>query len=67
MLRLWRVFKIIEEFSSGAEDQLAELQEQIDELRQEKDEVLKENHELKVKLSGGVGEGDGDTRADGGA
>jgi voltage-gated hydrogen channel 1 len=59
VLRLWRVFKIIEEFSSGAEDQLAELQERIDELVKEKEEVVKQNEELKVRLGGGYQGGDG--------
>lgn len=67
VLRLWRVFKIIEEFSSGAEDELAELQETIDELRREKDKVVKENRDLKVKLSDAEGDGDVDGRIDGGA
>lgn len=39
--RLWRVFKIIEEFSSGADDQIEELQERIESLE-------KENHELRA-------------------
>lgn len=33
--RLWRVFKIIEEFSSGADDQIEELQERIESLEKE--------------------------------
>ena len=50
VLRLWRVFKIIEEFSSGAEDELAELQERITELEHEKAEVDKENQALRLKV-----------------
>ncbi|KEF51151.1 uncharacterized protein A1O9_12765 [Exophiala aquamarina CBS 119918] len=42
-LRLWRVFRIIEEFSSRAEDELAELQERISELQHGKAEVDKGN------------------------
>lgn len=33
--RLWRVFKIIEEFSSGADDRIEELQERIEKLEQD--------------------------------
>lgn len=39
--RLWRVFKIIEEFSSGADDQIEELQERIESLEKE-NSVLRE-------------------------
>jgi uncharacterized protein (UPF0335 family) len=44
---LWRVFKIIEEFSSGADDQIEGLQERIEVLE-------KENRELQgsVKKTG---------------
>jgi hypothetical protein len=41
--RLWRVFKIIEEFSSGADDQIEELQERIESLE-------KENRELQISV-----------------
>jgi hypothetical protein len=51
--RLWRVFKIIEEFSSGADDQIEGLMERIEILE-------KENHELKG-ASGGKGVGNGGT------
>ncbi|EXJ71450.1 uncharacterized protein A1O5_05258 [Cladophialophora psammophila CBS 110553] len=60
VLRLWRVFKIIEEFSSGAEDQLAELQEKIDELERAREDVIKENEQLKHRLRSGYGNADGD-------
>ncbi|ETI21826.1 hypothetical protein G647_05895 [Cladophialophora carrionii CBS 160.54] len=51
VLRLWRIFKIIEEFSSGAEeDQLAELQERIETLEKQKDDALKENEQLQMQL-----------------
>jgi len=40
--RLWRVFKIIEEFSSGADDQIEELQERIESLEKE-NRVLQES------------------------
>ena len=51
--RLWRVFKIIEEFSSGADDQIEGLMERIEILE-------KENHELKG-ASGGKSAGNGGT------
>ncbi|OCT52271.1 hypothetical protein CLCR_09257 [Cladophialophora carrionii] len=51
VLRLWRVFKIIEEFSSGAEeDQLAELQERIETLEKQKDDARKENEQLQMQM-----------------
>ncbi|KIW67817.1 hypothetical protein PV04_07043 [Phialophora macrospora] len=50
VLRLWRVFKIIEEFSSGAEDELAELQERIEVLEKQKDDARKENEQLQMQL-----------------
>ena len=39
VLRLWRVFKIIEEFSAGAEDQISELTERIEQLEKEKEQM----------------------------
>ena len=39
VLRLWRVFKIIEEFSTGAEEQM---DERVEELQQENEELRKE-------------------------
>ena len=35
ILRLWRVFKIVDEFSAGAQDQMDVLQERICELEEE--------------------------------
>lgn len=43
ILRLWRFFKIIEEFSVGAEEQMDGLQEKIEQLE-------KENADLKGEL-----------------
>jgi regulator of replication initiation timing len=68
VLRLWRVFKIIEEFSSGAEDQLAELQERIEGLEKQKDDALKENEQLQMQLrlrlrGGDAADGHADGRA----
>jgi uncharacterized protein (UPF0335 family) len=51
-LRLWRVFKIIEEFSSGAEDQLAELEERIIDLEHEKAKIAEENQALRLRVQG---------------
>jgi len=42
VLRLWRVFKIIEEFSAGAEEQMDTLTERIESLEREKEELKKE-------------------------
>ena len=49
VLRLWRVFKIIEEFSTGAEDSMAELYEKIADLEREREDVRKENQELRSR------------------
>ena len=43
VLRLWRVFKIIEEFSAGAEEQMDQLNEHIEQLE-------KENSDLRRRL-----------------
>lgn len=63
--RLWRVFKIIEEFSSGAEDQILELEERIEELELHNDKVVKENQELRFRARAADGHdrdgGDGGT------
>ncbi|KAJ9639304.1 hypothetical protein H2204_003915 [Knufia peltigerae] len=47
--RLWRVFKIIEEFSSGAEDEIEEMYERIEQLEQKNDQLTKENQELRFR------------------
>lgn len=39
VLRLWRVFKIIEELSVSAEDQMEELKARLEELEHEKGEM----------------------------
>ena len=38
-LRLWRVFKIIEEFSAGAEEHISELDGRIEQLEKEKEHL----------------------------
>jgi regulator of replication initiation timing len=49
--RLWRVFKIIEEFSSGAEDQIEALQEHIEHLENENEASKRENESLRLRIS----------------
>ena len=44
VLRLWRVFKIIEEFSSGAEEQMDALSERIEQLESK-------NKKLKAEMA----------------
>ena len=44
VLRLWRVFKIIEEFTAGASDQMDVLIEQIEGLKEE-------NRQLSVEIN----------------
>lgn len=39
VLRLWRVFKIIEEFSTGSKEQMDGLSEHIEQLQSEVDEL----------------------------
>ncbi|KAL2400292.1 hypothetical protein ABEF93_006921 [Exophiala dermatitidis] len=63
---------IIEEFSSGAADEVDELQERIEALEREKDEILKQNQQLRYRVglnrrtSNNDGDEDGNA-ADGGA
>jgi voltage-gated hydrogen channel 1 len=45
--RLWRVFKIIEEFSSGADDQMSGLQQELEALEKENEQVRKENEAIR--------------------
>lgn len=48
--RLWRVFKIIEEFSSGAQDQIEGLQERIELLEKENEAAKQENENLRLRV-----------------
>jgi len=54
--RLWRVFKIIEEFSSGAEDEILEMQERIEELERQNQAVVKENQDLRFRTRSADGD-----------
>jgi hypothetical protein len=49
--RLWRVFKIIEEFSSGAADQIEALEERIEHLEKENNAAKRENESLKLRIN----------------
>jgi hypothetical protein len=49
--RLWRVFKIIEEFSSGAQEQIEGLQERIEDLEKENETCRRENEDLKQRIN----------------
>ena len=52
ILRLWRVFKIVEEFSAGASDQMDALSEQNERLEKENSELRKELKSLKSDQDG---------------
>lgn len=49
VLRLWRVFKIIEELSAGAEEQMEPLQEHVEDLEKENHELRQQVAQLKVQ------------------
>jgi voltage-gated hydrogen channel 1 len=48
ILRLWRVFKIIEELSVGASEQTEELEHQVEELKNENGLLRKELERMKA-------------------
>ena len=52
ILRLWRIFKIVEEFSVGAQEEMDAMAERVEWLENENRELKKELNELK----GGRGE-----------
>lgn len=52
VLRLWRVFKIIEELSVGAKDQIDSLSERIGQLEMENSDLKSELRALQVKNGG---------------
>jgi len=49
VLRLWRVFKIIEELSAGAEEQMEPLHERLEMVERENEELRREVEELKMQ------------------
>ena len=49
--RLWRVIKIIEELSSGAADEIEELQGRIEDLEKENNASKRENESLRLRIS----------------
>lgn len=52
ILRLWRVFKIVEEFSAGASDQMDVLTELNERLEKENSELKREIKSLKSDQDG---------------
>ena len=50
ILRLWRIFKIIEEFGTGANDEMTGLYEHINLLRAENDKVRSESDSIKNEI-----------------
>ncbi|RMZ84026.1 hypothetical protein DV737_g1302, partial [Chaetothyriales sp. CBS 132003] len=50
ILRLWRVFKIVEEFSTNANDQMEDLYEEINHLKKENDKVRSESDNVKEEI-----------------
>ena len=54
VLRLWRVFQIIEGLSVGAEEQMEDLQERLEVLEREKNDLTKEVEKLTARLGDGV-------------
>lgn len=57
VLRLWRVFKIIEEFSAGAADEVEQLAQKVDQMEEQMKITQQENDALRRRL-----EGDGNGR-----
>jgi voltage-gated hydrogen channel 1 len=55
ILRLWRIFKIVEEFSVGAEEEMDALTERIEQLENENRELKKELDALKGRRTEGGG------------
>ncbi|RMZ90848.1 hypothetical protein DV736_g1937, partial [Chaetothyriales sp. CBS 134916] len=50
ILRLWRVFKIIEEFSTNANDQMEDLYQEINHLRKENEKVRSESDNVREEI-----------------
>lgn len=53
ILRLWRVFKIVEEFSSGAEEQMNALSERVEQLETENKQLKRELVAIDTTSRGG--------------
>lgn len=53
VLRLWRVFKIIEELATGAEEQMEGLQERLEICEKENEQMRHELSTLNARLDGG--------------
>lgn len=53
ILRLWRVFKIVEEFSSGAEEQMNALSERVEQLETENKQLKRELVAIDTTSTGG--------------
>lgn len=66
VLRLWRVFKIIEELSGAAEEQMEGLVERVEGLEKEREGLERENRGLRREVGelrrriGRAGDGDGE-------
>ncbi|RMZ79765.1 hypothetical protein DV738_g3164, partial [Chaetothyriales sp. CBS 135597] len=50
VLRLWRVFKIVEEFSTNANDKMEDLYEEINHLKRENEKVRSESDNAKEEI-----------------
>ena len=50
VLRLWRVFKIIEELSAGAEEQMEPLSDRIEDLEKQNSALKSQLEELRERL-----------------
>lgn len=57
ILRLWRIFKIIEEFSAGAADEVEQLAQKVSQMEEQVKITQQENEALRRRL-----EGDGNGR-----
>lgn len=51
VLRLWRVFKIIEELGAGAQEQMESMQERFEDVEKENKELKGELNDLRTRLA----------------
>ena len=51
VLRLWRIFKIVDEFSAGASEEMNSMTEHVEALKQVNRDLVKEISELKAGRS----------------